>query len=427
VIRIGALVDQTGTSTSLDFRKAVELAALQVNAALKHRGARVSFEIAFADTKSVPALARSEAIRLVNEQDVVGLLAAQSGETTQVNRLNYDPASPTQRQVPVTCFMCSSGFLNDPAAVDADPVTQAAYRDAANWLFRVFYNANYEAAVLTQVAAAGADRNGDGTLKIGILADAGHKSLALGIGAKLPELYQGAATTEIVYMTTIAELPGAWARVVDGYNETTGTADGIPDVVVMSVAPGSASEALKAYRASGHLLPILSNNSFRRDYILASLGTLANGLEGSSVMLVDDSSSGEAFVQAFTEYTGHRPELTASGAYDGTVTLMLASLVAAGDLHDPVTPTPAAVRAALEAINDPQGAVVRPTLEGFSRAAQQIRHGLPINYEGAYDSDDWNGVGDIFPPLVHWKVENGRFVEYETYRCDPQHPLCPVQ
>ena len=58
------------------------------------------------------------------------------------------------------------------------------------------------------------------------------------------------------------------------------------------------------------------------------------------------------------------------------------------------------------------------------KAAQLIQDGWPINYEGAYNPDDWNAVGDIFPPLVHWKVESGQFVEYEQFQCNPQHPLC---
>ena len=59
------------------------------------------------------------------------------------------PATPRINKVAITCFMCSSGFINDPAVTDADPVTQAATRDLDGWLFRVFYNSNYEAAVLS--------------------------------------------------------------------------------------------------------------------------------------------------------------------------------------------------------------------------------------------------------------------------------------
>ena len=41
--------------------------------------------------------------------------------------------------------------------------------------------------------------------------------------------------------------------------------------------------------------------------------------------------------------------------------------------------------------------------------------------------NDWDAAGDMFPPLVHWKVENQQFVEYELYRCSPQQPLCPAK
>jgi hypothetical protein len=31
----------------------------------------------------------------------------------------------------------------------------------------------------------------------------------------------------------------------------------------------------------------------------------------------------------------------------------------------------------------------------------------------------------MFPPLVHWKIENGQFVEYELYACSRDQPNCP--
>ncbi len=425
VIKIGALVDDGAPpATSPLFKKAVELAALQMNEALKHRGARVEFEVIHGDTNSAGPTARALAIQMINEQGVVGLLAASSGEAVAVNRLNYDPASPVVNKVPVTCFMCSNGNINNPAFVDAvDPVNQATYRDVENWLFRAFYNGNYEAAALTQItiAAAGGDRNGDGVFKVGILSDAGHMALALAIGPKIPVFYSGASTTQIKSMTapaTLDTLTADWATVVAGN----------PDVVMMTMMPAQAYEGLKAYRLAGYTIPIVSNNSFRREYTLAALEAfqpgIANGLEGSSVMLVDSSVSGELFYNAFKAYTGQGPELTASGAYDGTVALMLAALTAAGDLHRPSVVTPAAVRQGLTEINNLDALKIRPSVHDYSKAAQLIRHGWPINFEGAYNPEDWNAVGDIFPPLVHWKVENGQFVEYEQYQCNPQHPNC---
>jgi hypothetical protein len=77
--------------------------------------------------------------------------------------------------------------------------------------------------------------------------------------------------------------------------------------------PEAAAAAIKAYRQAGHTIPILSNNSFRRNYILKGMGAEANGLEGSSVTLVDKSESGQAFLTAFAVATGQSPEMTSSG------------------------------------------------------------------------------------------------------------------
>ena len=422
-IRIGALVDQTGASTSPLYRKAVELAASQMNEALRRDHSCLTFEVVFGDTKSTPALAQSEAIRLINQHGVVALVSDSSGDTVAVNRLNYDPASPALQKVPVTCFQCSSGFINDPTVVELDPLTQASERDLDNWLFRVFYNAKYEAAALVQVALGRTGPGSDGHLKIGILADAGHRSLATSIVSTLPSYYTDPASTEIIFLSSLANIGADWARVVDGYNEGTAETDGPPDVVIMAMLPGSAAEGILSYRAAGYTYPILSNNSFRRDYILAYVGAVANGLEGSSVALVDDSRSGEAFVNAFQAFTGQRPELTSSGAYDATVSLMLAALAAHGE-SDEITP--AGVRTGLTRINAPRALKVRPRVVDFKVAALLLKLGLPINYEGAYDKLDWDEVGDIFPPLVHWKVEDQQFVEYESFHCDVANPLCPV-
>ncbi len=227
-------------------------------------------------------------------------------------------------------------------------------------------------------------------------------------------------------MSTLDKIGADWAKVVDNTNETTGKTDGAPDVVIVAMLPQAASEAIKTYRQGGYAIPILSNNSFRRNYILKAMGAAANGLEGSSVTLVDKSASGQAFLEAFKAATGQSPEMTSSGAYDCAVTLMLAALVAenAAKASDV---SPADIRRGLTAINDPAGQKVRPTVEDFSAAIRLIAQGKPINYEGAYDSDDWDAAGDMFPPLVHWKVENEQFVEYELYRCSPQQPLCPAK
>ena len=417
VVRIGALLDQTGASTSPLYRAAVELAASQMNQALAQAGSRLTLEFVYGDTKSSPQLAQSEAIRLINQEGVQALVCASSGETVVVNKLNYDAAGITKRKVPITCFQCSSGFINNPTVVEADPLTQAAERDLDNWLFRVFYVANYEAAVQVQMALK--NKKGSDPFKVGIFADGGHRSLATAIADTLPKSSAG-SSVEVTYFTTLANLGADWGKVVN-------SPSGKPDLVIVAMLPDAAAQAIKTYRQAGYVIPIQSNNSFRRNYILQQMGAIANGLKGSSVQLVDKGASGEAFLAAFKAATGQSPEMTSSGAYDSAVTLMLAAIVAAGNVQRPHEVTAAAIREGLTRINDPAGTKIRTTVKDFRAAAQLIGQRKPINYEGAYNSDDWDAVGDIFPPLVHWKVENSQFVEYELYQCDPQHPLCPVK
>jgi hypothetical protein len=430
IIRIGAVIDQTGGSTSPLYRAAVELAAKQMNEALDRSDSRVKFEFIYGDSKSNPPFAQQEAIRLINQEQVKALVSDSSGVTISINRLNYDPNSPAKNKVAITCFQCSSSFINDPQVTESDPLVQAGERDADKWLFRVFYSAKFEAAALVQIALKRTNNgkgNGDGNFKIGIFADNAHRALATDVAKSLSSFHKDASSTEIIYMTALDKLAADWPRVLDEKNETSGKTDGAPDVVIVAMLPEPASAAIKAYRQGGYTIPILSNNSFRRNYILKQLGAVANGLEGSSVTQVDKSASGQAFLKAFKAASGQPPEMTSSGAYDGAVTLMLAALVAAGDSKEPRDVGPADIRQALPKINESKGRKIRPTVGDFAAAIKSIGQGKPINYEGAYHSIDWDAVGDMFPPLVHWKVENAQFVEYELYHCDPQRPLCPTK
>lgn len=410
-IRIGALIDQSGPSTSPLYRSAIELAQKQMNTALAHSGSKTRFVIEFADSKSQAALAQSEAIRLINVQKVAALVTMSSGETVAVNKLNYDPASPAAYKVALTCFQCSSGFINKPDAQDADAVTQAALRDADHWLNRVFYIANYEAAVQAQLAQK--YRKANGQLRVGILADVGHRSLATAIAETLPQ-FNKQASAEIAYFSASASLAQDWEKLLN-------SAAGQPDVVIVAMMPQQATEAIKAYRQAGHAIPVLANNSLRRNYILPQLGEAGNGVEGSSVQLADTSPSGRAFLRAFKAAYQQNPEMTSSGAYDATVSLMLAALVAEKTTG---AAKPEAIRAALAQINAEKGRTIRPGIRDFQTALVRIRQGKPINYEGAYNRLQWNAAGDIYPALTHWKIEGGQFVEYELYQCNPQKPLC---
>ena len=123
--RIGAVVDQTGGSTSPHYRAAIELAGRQMNDALAQAGSNVRFDLVFGDSKSNPPFAQQEALRLINQHGVKALVGDSSGVIVALNRLNYDPASQAKGKVAITCFQCSSSFINDP---DGDAIRTRRYR-----------------------------------------------------------------------------------------------------------------------------------------------------------------------------------------------------------------------------------------------------------------------------------------------------------
>jgi ABC-type branched-subunit amino acid transport system substrate-binding protein len=420
VIRIGAVVDQSGGSTSPHYRAAIELAGRQMNEALAKAHSDVRFEIVFGDSKSNPPFARQEALRLINQHGAKALVADSSGVTVAINGLNYDPASPANDKVAITCFQCSSSFINDPAVTESDPQVQAAERDLDNWLYRVFYVAKYEAAALTQIAL-NRIRKGDAPVKIAIFADGGHRALATDIPRIVPWFHKGPFTVKTVYTAGRDKIAEEWPKVIDDKDEA-GKINGPPDVAIVAMLPDPAAIAVKTYAEGGYKIPLLSNNSFRRDYILKQVGAAANGVEGSSVTQIDKGPSGRMFVEAFKAATGEMPEMTSSGAYDSAVTLMLAALTASG-AGKPVDA--AAIRDGLARINEKGGATIRPGVDGFAAAARAASEGKPIDYEGAYHAIDWEAAGDMFPPIVHWKIEDSKFVEYELYHCTPAEPRCP--
>lgn len=429
VIKIGAL-DDPGTTPL--YGAAIRLAERQMNHALAAMHSKVRFKFLFGnDQGNNPTVALSETLRLLNDEGVLAMVSDSSGDTLAVNRLNYDPASLAPYKVPVVCYQCSNGAINDPNAVDANPIAQMTLRDPDNWLFRIFYNANFEARVIDQIIVSKpnqGDRNGDGNLKIAVFADGGHTSLANALGPTLSDYYGGSASVEVVVLGTPEDYAAGWARVVDDFNETTQLSDGEPDYVVLGMLPTRVAPAVIAYRDAGYTLPLISNNSFRRNYILPLIGEGANGLEGSSVALANDDLSGQLFIHAFKAANGGQgPEQTSSGAYDSATTIMLASLVAARKVGNPANVTPADIREGLTQINKPNGIKIRPAMASFAIASLAALAKLPINYEGAYHRIDWNSAGDIFPPLVHWRVENNQFVELDSYLCSPGTPLCPAQ
>jgi ABC-type branched-subunit amino acid transport system substrate-binding protein len=434
-VRIAALIDQTGTSATLAYGAAIKLAFNQMNQALKRSPqARIQFGLLLRDTASRSAQAVMQAEDVVQGAGARALITEISADTIAVNALNYRDQNPLG--VPVNCFACSSSFINDPRAVDANPLTQAAERDEQKFLRRIFMNSKYEAAVQMRVAmsrGSNGDVNQDGHFKVALIAtdDVYGKGWESALRAKMMEMHADSSSIEVMYVDPkVNDTSYNWntdlTKLVDKHNETTGADDGIPDTVFLALLPVGSAAATRAYREAGYDIPLQATTAFRRLHILRSLGAVAEGVEGGSPRAAA-GPSGAAFEAAFKAEYGEDPEMLTSGAYDCAVTQMLAALMAIGPSSNPALATAAAIRDNLDKINDPQAPTVGVGPAEFARAAALIRSGQTINYLGATGSTAFDMFGNNSPEMVHYRVEGRQFRELEAYSCAEASPLCAAR
>jgi hypothetical protein len=418
VFTVGVLVDDASPAKA-NFTAAAELAERQINRGL--RRTRLGHRLAVVVASYGAGQAQNAAIDLINNQGALAVVSDISGNTAAVNRLNYESPLRIVRQVPVTCYQCSSAFFNDPTQADA------GFADPDNWLFRTFFNAQFESAVQVQLVInrpQGGDFNGDGHLKIVAYYDSFHLSAATTLPALVDSLHPGPHSVKLIAKT----LPSTAATRAEELGQVfdAGPDGHLPDAVYLAFLPQNASEALSDYQAHPFAPkpPAQANNGVRRNFLLPAL--IASGgeaLEGSSVLSVASSRSGRLFRSAFVAATGEEPELTASFLYDAVV----AQAIAIGVARSAGPISPENIRASFPAINAERGRVIRPRPRGFKLAARRILRHRPIDYSGASSSLDLTEAGEMYPDLVHWKIEAGQFVELERYACDPQTPNCQIR
>lgn len=422
--KIGVLVDDNSPART-NFSGAALLAEGQLNEALDRAGIPHRFDVVVAGYAGDATVAQNVALDLVNNQGVLALVSDISGNTAAVNRLNYEPTPRLVRKVPVTCYQCSSASFNDPAATDPGQA------DPDNWLHRTFFNASFESAVQVRTVLnrpAGGEITNDGHLKIVVLYDSFHLSAATTMAPLLDSLHTGPHSVELVLKSAALGMPPTQAEMDEIFDGDAGGGGGpsaLPDAVYLALLPQNAPSALSAYTAyqTASKPPATANNGVRRNFLLPSLlASGGEGLQGSSVLAVNTSRSGELFADAFESATGQQPELTTSFLYDAVV----AQAIAIGVARSNGSTSPEQIQASFPAINE-GGPTIRPSEQSFANGARRIQAGRPIDYDGASSPLELTDLGEMYPDLVHWKIENGQFVELERYRCDPQATTCAAR
>jgi hypothetical protein len=436
VITLGGVIDQTGSAGPPSWSNAAQLAVTQMNSALAAAKSEIRFNLALADSTNQPATAAQRAQDLVLIQGARGLVLDTSQDDVAVLKLQYDSDPAKHLNVPLAALVATSPSINNLATTNADPVTQAAYRDAEHWNFRTSMSTLSQGHVLTSIVMGKLNK---ATFKISVLAS--DEPFGNGQVAALKAALAALAPTAIVEaikFSTAEHTPNdadyflaQIGKVLDRHNEETALDDGPPDVWMGLTFPDYLVAMIKADKLSGSTIPGVHGMGLRNQKVLDSLGVDANGQEGTAYVVVDTSLSGTTFAADMIAATGLAPNSLDSAAYDAAATLMLATLAAANlaavnGQPDPTATTGAEIRAAMRGTSDLAGQVVRTGVADFAMAVGLIGQGLPINYEGAQSPCDFDESGSVSTRFSHFVIQNGAFADVAVYDC-VSSPNCPLQ
>jgi ABC-type branched-subunit amino acid transport system substrate-binding protein len=426
-LSLGAVIDRSGNNAEPSWADAIRLAERNANAGLKMASVlndlRVS--VLLADSGNEPSVALSRCTELVKNQGVKALILDTSQVDVAVNRTFYDADPGNDLNVPIQCGSCTSGTINNPSAVDADPVTQAALRNNSKWNFRSIMSTRLESMVLMRLLLAqnNGDANSDGKFKLsyfgsdevfgkGTVKDL--KSYAQLLHPDPPPIIE-----EIYHPRDADPNSYDWAAQARSLtdNQTAGVVDGFPDALVVANFIEQQAAFVKAYKQDGYNVPLMNYHTFRISSGLQSLGSLAEGIQGISHVLLDGGPAGEAFRFEYEDRYGVPVVYRDAIYYDNAMTLMLAMVIAAAKLPDPTQVTGQQIRDALPQASVAGGSVIHPGPEEFARAVELIAKGMPINYAGASGPMDYDANGNVVGRLALYRAEGGQFVDVAIFDC----------
>jgi ABC-type branched-subunit amino acid transport system substrate-binding protein len=422
VVRIGQDLDRTGSIATPSWGDSVRVAVNTMNQALKQAGhGNVRFEIVEGNSGNAPDQARATALDLVKKQGAKAIITDSSQDDIAVNMLGYESDPSHDLGVPVVCMACTSPQIDDPAAIDANPVKQAALRNEKGWNFRTTLSDSYQARVVTRVLLGRGkhgDVNGDGKFKLGIYASDdpyGH-GFANALKAAV-EVERPGAIVEQVFHDVKAQ-PADYDY-SDDVKKLVESRSALADAVVEISFPKFMVGFMKVWQAEGSKVALLHTHNFRSSRLIEQLGVTLEGEQGTSQAVLGDGPSAAAFTEDLMAATAHAPAFRDAAAYDAAMSLMLATLQAAqlAKLDDPNAVVGAQVRDAMRKINDPHGIAVTAGVMGVAEGVKLLYAGKAIDYRGASGPCDFDAHGDVVTRLARFHVQGGKFVDQEKYDC----------
>lgn len=359
-VTFGALLPLTGDLQSYGEANlnAVRLAERQINEAGGVNGEPIA--IAVADTQTSPVAGVDAAQKLVNVDNVVGIVGAMgSGVTIPV-------ATSVSARVGVPTI--------SPSATSPTITTL----DDNGYLFRTAPSDAYQGAALANLV------NSKGTQNVSIVYvnnDYG-EGLANAFEENFVEL-GGTVSAKVAFEQGQPSYRGEVSRADEGNAEA----------LIVIAYPESGQVIIRQALEGGHFEDFIFTDGMKDPSIVQNLG--AQFLEGSygTMAAAADSPQLAAFTEAYSAEYGD-PLAYADGAYDAVMLLALATAKAGSSDRE-------AVRDALTEVANPPGEVVGPG--EFAKALELIAAGTDINYEGAAGSVDFDEDGDVPGRIGEWR------------------------
>ena len=371
-LRIGALMPLTGDLQAYgeSSRNGVELAISEINEAGGVMGEPITLEVS--DTQTEPQAGVDAAQRLVSVQGVSAIVGALSSGVT----------------IPVASSVSAVEGVPQISNASTSPVMTDL--DDNDFLFRTTPSDAYQGVALAAVAL---EKGVDSAAMLYINNDYGE-----GLANAFEQAFEEAGG-EIVgrsgYEPGMASYRGELSQVSDGSSP-----------LLLIGYPENGQTILRQALEGGYFTDFFFTDGMKSPVIIENLGAqFLNGSFGTAAEARDDTDAAQHFQSAYEGAYGEVPPVPyIDTAYDAVYSIALAAV--AGESTDPVS-----IRDNLRVINDPDGEVVGPG--EFARAVELLDSGMPINYQGASGSVDFDANGDVGGTFAHWEIQDG---EYNTLR-----------
>lgn len=83
----------------------------------------------------------------------------------------------------------------------------------------------------------------------------------------------------------------------------------------------------------------------------------------------------------------------------------------------------ASIRDALRAVQDPQGEIVGPGVDGLKKGLDALKAGRKIRYVGATGAFRFDKNGDVTGPMLVWKLQGGQIVTDKNFTLEQMNAL----